>query len=146
MLQQLFATDGSWAGLVLRLTAAFIMFPHGAQHFLGWFGGYGFKGTMDWMTGTVGLPKVVAFTAIMIEFFGPLLLVAGIGTRFIAMAMIALLIGIIISWHLPYGFFMDWVNTLNGEGYEYHLLFIGALVALALVGGGRFSVDQLLAR
>ncbi len=145
MIQQLLATDGNWAGLVLRLTAAFIMFPHGAQHFLGWYGGYGYKGTMGWLTGTVGLPQPVAFTVIMIEFFGPLLLLAGIGTRFVAVAMIGLMIGIILSWHVSYGFFMDWENTLNGEGYEYHLLFIGLLIALALTGGGKYSVDGLLA-
>lgn len=41
---------------------------------------------------------------------------------------------------------MDWVNTLNGEGYEYHLLFIGVCIALVLVGGGRYSVDAVVVR
>lgn len=144
MLQQLLATDNTLTGLVLRLTAALILFPHGAQHFLGWFGGYGYQGTMGWLTGTVGLPWVVAFAVIVLEFFGPFLLIAGIGTRFVAVALIGLMIGIIVTSHWSNGFFMDWVNTLNGEGYEYHLLFIGVCIALALVGGGRYSVDQLL--
>lgn len=146
MLQQILSTDSGLTGLVLRLTAGLIMFPHGAQHFLGWFGGYGFNGTMGWLTRSVGLPWVVAFGVIILEFFGSILLVAGVGTRVLAVAMIGLMIGIIATSHWSNGFFMDWVNTLNGEGYEYHLLFIGALVALALVGGGRYSVDQLLAR
>jgi putative oxidoreductase len=145
MLQQLLSTDGSWAGLLLRLTAGLIMFPHGAQHFLGWFGGYGYKGTMGWLQGTHGLPWFVSFTIIMLEFFGSILLVAGIGTRFLAVAMIGLMIGIIATSHWSNGFFMDWVDTLQGEGYEYHLLFIGILLALVLVGGGRYSVDSLLA-
>jgi putative oxidoreductase len=46
---------------------------------------------------------------------------------------------------IPNGFFMGWVNTLNGEGYEYHLLFIGVCIALLFVGGGKYSVDGLLA-
>lgn len=145
MLQQLLSTESTLTGLVLRLTAGLIMFPHGAQHFLGWFGGYGYAGTMGWLTGTIGLPRVVGFTVIMLEFFGPFLLIAGIGTRLVAVAMIGLMIGIIATSHWSNGFFMDWVNTLNGEGYEYHLLFIGVCVALALVGGGRYSVDGLLA-
>ena len=45
-----------------------VMFPHGAQKVLGWFGGYGFGGTYDWMTNTVGVPGV--FAAIAIEHLG----------------------------------------------------------------------------
>ena len=42
----LFSTDPSLIQLVLRWTLAVVMFPHGAQKALGWFGGHGFKGTM----------------------------------------------------------------------------------------------------
>ena len=47
MLAWLFQTDGTLVPLLLRrLTLAVVIFPHGAQKLLGWFGGYGFKGTM----------------------------------------------------------------------------------------------------
>jgi uncharacterized membrane protein YphA (DoxX/SURF4 family) len=44
----LLSTDASVIQLVLRWTLAIVMFPHGAQKVLGWFGGYGFKGTMGY--------------------------------------------------------------------------------------------------
>ena len=46
----LFKTDDSWAGLVLRVTLGVVMLPHGAQKLLGWFGGYGFTGTLGFFT------------------------------------------------------------------------------------------------
>ena len=44
-----------------------ILFPHGAQHVLGWFGGYGFQGTLGWMTGTLGFPAPLAALALVTE-------------------------------------------------------------------------------
>ena len=47
----LFQTDGSIAALILRMTLAVVIFPHGAQKVLGWFGGHGFSGTMKYFVG-----------------------------------------------------------------------------------------------
>ena len=44
-------TSGLAMPLILRLTLALVFFPHGAQKVLGWFGGYGFTGTMGFFTG-----------------------------------------------------------------------------------------------
>jgi hypothetical protein len=44
------------APFVARLTLAVVLAPHGAQHMLGWLGGYGFRGTFAWMTGTLCFP------------------------------------------------------------------------------------------
>jgi putative oxidoreductase len=63
----LLQTDSGVAGLVLRITLAVVMFPHGAQKALGWFGGHGFKGTMKYFTSS-GIPTVFAFLAIAAEF------------------------------------------------------------------------------
>ena len=49
-MRQLFQTDDSWTGLILRLTLGLVMFPHGAQKLLGWYGGFGFTGTMGFFT------------------------------------------------------------------------------------------------
>ena len=43
MIDWLVATNGGIVPLILRLTLAVVMFPHGAQKTLGWFGGYGFR-------------------------------------------------------------------------------------------------------
>ena len=93
MLHQLLQTNADWAGLILRLVLALVIFPHGAQKVLGWFGGYGYTGTMQFFTKQVGLPAPVAFTAIAAEFAGPIALVVGFGTRLAALLIAAVMIG-----------------------------------------------------
>ncbi|HVG01783.1 MAG TPA: DoxX family protein, partial [Nitrospira sp.] len=83
-----FATDESWSGLILRLTLGLVMFPHSAQKMLGWFGGFGFDGTMGFFTQKMGLPWIIAFLVIIGEFFGSLGLLAGVLTRFTAASFI----------------------------------------------------------
>lgn len=138
----LFASGSDWTGLILRLFLGLIIFPHGAQKLLGWFGGYGFSGTMNFFTGTVQLPWLIGFLVIVIEFFGSLFLVAGLGSRIWAVMMIVLMLGIIFSSHIQYGFFMNWSGSQAGEGYEFHLLVIGICIAVILNGSGRLSLDR----
>ncbi len=61
----LFKTDNVWSSLVLRLTLGLVMFPHGAQKLLGWYGGAGFDGTMGFFTQKMGLPWIVGFLVII---------------------------------------------------------------------------------
>ena len=142
MKQKIFLTNNDWTGFILRLTVGAIIFPHGAQKMLGWFGGYGFTGTMNYFTGTVHLPWTIAFLVIIIEFFGSLFLLAGVASRIWAVLLIALMIGIIFTSHIENGFFLNWYGTNKGEGYEYHLLVIGLSIATLLNGSGKFSVDK----
>ncbi len=138
----IFKTKNDWAGFALRLTLGIILFPHGAQKLLGWFGGYGYTGTMGYFTDSVGLPWIVGLAIILLEFFGSLLLIAGLGTRVWALGTIGLMTGIILTAHLSNGFFMDWDGVMQGEGYEFHLLYIGGAIALLLNGSGKFSLDN----
>ena len=148
MVNGLLHTQADWAGLILRLVLALVIFPHGAQKALGWFGGYGYAGTMQFFTKTVGLPTPVAFLGIMAEFVGPIALVAGFGTRLAALLIAAVMIGAILKVHRGTGFFMNWSgqHKAGQEGYEYHLLVIAIAAALLVIGGGTFSIDGLLAR
>ncbi len=141
----LFGTGSHWSGTLLRLTLALVMFPHGAQKALGWFGGYGFDGTMGFLTGTVGLPWLVAVLVIAIEFLGPIALALGALTRLAAVGMIAVMVGAVATVHVGNGFSMNWTGAQAGEGFEYHLLVIGMSLALLVAGGGRLSVDGMLA-
>lgn len=130
------------AATVARLTLAIILFPHGAQKLLGWYGGYGFDGTMQFFTEVKNIPWLIGFAVILVEFFAPFFLVAGIGTRIWALLIIANMVGIIFSSHTQYGFFINWSGTQAGEGFEYHLLFIGLALISLIAGGGRLSVDS----
>lgn len=140
-----FKTDDSWTGLILRVVLGGVIFAHGAQKLLGWFGGNGFDGTMGFFTQKMGLPWLVAFLVIIGEFLGSLGLMAGLLTRFTAVSFVVIMLGA-ISVHVPHGFFMNWFGQQAGEGFEYHLLVIGMSLALLVAGGGKWSLDGLIAR
>jgi len=143
MKNKLFNTTDSWTMIILRVILGLVILPHGAQKLLGWFGGYGFTGTMNFFTGTVGLPWIIGFLVIIIEFFGSILLIAGIGTRIIAALYIVLAIGIAVSSHIQNGFFINWGGSQAGEGFEYFILWIALSIALLINGGGKYSADKL---
>jgi len=144
-MKALFQTDDGLAGFILRVTLGLVMLPHGAQKLLGWFGGFGFDGTMGSFTQKMGLPWIIAFLIIIGESFGSLGLLAGFLTRFAAASLAVIMLGAITMVHLPHGFFMNWFGQQQGEGYEYHLLVIGIAAALLITGGGRWSVDRVVA-
>jgi putative oxidoreductase len=144
-MKAMFQTDDAWTGLVLRVTLGLVMFPHGAQKLLGWYGGFGFSGTMNFFTETMHLPWIVAFLIIMGESFGSIGLILGLLTRFTAASYAVIMLGAVSLVHWPHGFFMNWFGKQQGEGYEYHLLVIGIAAALMITGAGRWSVDQQIA-
>ena len=147
LVQGVLRTDADPAMLLLRVAVAVILFPHGAQHLLGWFGGYGFSGTHQWMTATLGFPSSLAALAILVEFFAPFALIVGVGGRIAALGVAGLMVGA-ASTHLEHGFFMNWFGTLpaGAEGYEYHLLVLAIALAIILRGSGVWSVDRVLSR
>lgn len=144
MNQGLIKTNNSLAAFLIRLGLAIVIFPHGAQKVLGWFGGAGFQGTLEGMTAGAGLPLIIVILVMLIEFIGPILLLIGLFTRYTAFCMFALFVGIIFFAHIEQGFFMNWGGQNPGEGYEYHLLVLAMSLALVSAGGGRWSVDRAL--
>src|SRR5271170_8266604 len=142
-MKKLMATSNDVAFTILRLVLGVVFFAHGAQKMLGWFGGFGFHGTMGSFTG-MGMPAAVAFLVICTEFFGGLGLIVGLLTRIAALGIGVEMIGAIFMVHLPNGFFMNWFGNQKGEGVEYHLLAIAIAAALLLRGAGAFSLDRVL--
>jgi putative oxidoreductase len=119
-----------------------VMFPHGAQKLLGWFGGYGFEGTMGFFTQQLGLPAPLALLVILAESIGALLLIAGLGTRLAAFGISAVMLGAVVTTHASNGFFMNWFGNQPGEGFEFHLLALALAVPLVIAGGGRYALDS----
>lgn len=142
MKNRIFNTTNNWTGFITRLTIGLIMFPHGAQKTLGWFGGPGFSGEMHFFTQNLQLPWLVALLVIVIEFVGAICLILGLASRLWSVAMILLFIGIILMAHADHGFFMNWFGTQKGEGYEYHLLVIGLCLSTLVSGSGKYSLDR----
>ena len=146
MFRKLVATDSDYATTILRLVLGVIFFAHGAQKMLGWFGGYGFSGTMAYFTGPAHIPAVFAFLAIAAEFFGGLGLLFGFLTRIAAFGISVNMLVAIATVHSAAGFFMNWTGTQKGEGFEYHLLVLAMTAFLMIRGGGAFSLDRAITR
>ena len=144
LFQFLLQTDSGTVGLILRITLTVVMFPHGAQKVLGWFGGHGFKATMKSFTNS-GIPALLALLAIAAEFFGPLGLAFGFLTRIAAFGIACVMLVAIVAVHWSHGFFMNWYGNQKAEGFEYHLLVLGIAIALIIVGAGDWSLDSALA-
>lgn len=146
MLSKILTTRDDFSVMILRLFLGGVMFPHGAQKLLGWFGGHGFTGTMQFFTHTMGIPYVFALMAVLAESVGSLGLIAGFFTRICAFGIGVNMVVAVLMVHVKNGFFMNWFGTKTGEGCEYHLLVIGMALALILAGGGRWSLDSLISR
>lgn len=130
---------GDIALLVLRLTLAVVMWPHGAQKALGLFDGPGIGGTVPMLGQQLGLPAVIVYLVIAVEFLGPIALVLGVLTRLAAlgigidMAVAATLV------HARNGFFMNFSGKQAGEGVEFFVLIVGIAAALVIAGSGRIA-------
>ena len=142
----LFETGNHWTGLIARVSLGLLILPHGLQKTFGWFGGFGFRGTMQYFTDYIHIPWLLGAFVIFAELIGSLLLVAGITTRIWALVMIAIMTGAVVTEHRANGFFMDWNGQFRGEGYEYHLAIIVISLVVMLNGGGKYAADQLLYR
>jgi putative oxidoreductase len=137
-------TSGSVGPLVLRVLLAVVMFPHGAQKVLGWFGGAGFTSVMQTFTDKMGIPAAFAVLAILTEFLGPIALFFGFLTRIAALAIGFDMLVAAILVHVHFGFFMNWSGKLKGEGIEYDLLLWAIALALIIQGAGALSLDRVI--
>ena len=143
IIDRLIATNRDPVTAVLRVTLGIVMLPHAAQKAFGWFGGGGLDGTMQFMTGALGMPAALAAIAILAEVAGAVGLITGLLSRAAALGIAAVMVGATVTVHLSNGFFMNWSGTAAGEGFEYHLLAIALAVAVMVRGGGAASLDGL---
>jgi len=145
MIKKLLQTDDDLMVLILRLMLGVVIFPHGMQKLFGWFGGYGFVGTMGFFTGKLGIPAFFAVLAIIAESFGSVGLITGLFTRIAAFGVTVTIAVAAFMLHMQNGFFMNWFGNQKGEGFEYHLLFVVIGIAILFRGGGKWSADRVIA-
>ena len=143
--QSLIATTNDVGPTILRLMLALVIFPHGAQKALGWFGGYGMSGTLGFF-GSMGIPVVFGLLAIAAEFLGAIGLAVGLLSRVAAFGIASTMAVAILTVHVHNGFFMNWAGTAKGEGFEYHLLVLAMTLVIMVKGGGKASLDRALTR
>jgi putative oxidoreductase len=144
MFRKIINTSDDFTLTALRLVLGIVFFAHGAQKTLGWFGGYGYKGTMGFFTTQMRIPAPLAFLAIAAEFLGGLGLIVGLLGRIAAFGIITNMVVAIVMVHGQFGLFMNWAGSQKGEGFEYHLLAIALGLVILIKGSGAFSVDRVL--
>lgn len=145
-LTRLLATTDDIGPTIVRLALGLVMLPHGAQKMLGWFGGYGWTGTLGYFSSALHIPVVLGVLAILAEFAGSLGLLSGFFTRIAAFGILANMVVAALMVHLPNGFFMNWYGNQAGEGFEYHILAGTMALYLVIRGGGKASVDGVISR
>ena len=146
MFRKLINTTDDQAVTILRLVLGVVFFAHGAQKTLGWFGGYGFSGTMGFFTQQAHIPAPLAFLAICAEFLGGIGLILGLLGRVAAFGIACNMIVAVTMVHWRFGLFANWYGNQKGEGIEYHLLAIAAALAIMIKGSGAFSIDRALSK
>jgi len=144
MFKRFFQTSASSVGLILRLTLGLIMLPHGLQMVFGWFGGSGLSQTVTMFTQYEHIPLILAVIGALTPLVASIVLILGLCGRLMAILIGIFLAVAMLTVHLPVGFFMNWTGQLPGEGYEFHLLGIGIVLALIITGSGRYSLDRHL--
>jgi putative oxidoreductase len=145
IVKKLLATSNDSVLTLMRLILGIIFFAHGAQKALGWFGGFGFSGTMNAFTNMMHIPAPFAFLAIMAEFLGGIGLILGLLARVAAFGIAVNMIVAVLMVHHNFGLFMNWYGNQKGEGWEYHALAVALAIAIVVRGAGAFSIDGALA-
>ncbi len=144
MLKKLMRTSDDAGALLARVFLGAVFFAHGAQLTLGWFGGQPLWTTVETFA-RMGMPKPVAALVCLAQFLGALGLIVGLLGRVAAFGIAAVMVGAIAMVHWPFGFFMNWLGQMKGEGYEYHLLAIALALIVMVKGSGRWSLDRAIA-
>jgi putative oxidoreductase len=121
----------SLAALLLRLCLGGLFLAHAALKILV----FTPAGTAQFFSG-LGLPGWLAYATITVEVLGGIALILGVWTRFVALALVPILLGAIVTVHGAAGFFF---SNANG-GWEFPAVWIVALIALALIGDGAFAL------
>jgi putative oxidoreductase len=121
--------------LILRIGLGSIMFLHGSQKALGWFGGPGMQGFLGWM-GSMGVPAPLAWLAMLAEFAGGLAVIFGLMARLAAFGFACNMLVAIFMVHWKIGFF----SGQAGSGWEWPWALLTSSLALMLVGPGQFAI------
>jgi putative oxidoreductase len=124
-----------YAAFVLRLALGAMFIAHSLilKHFT-----FTLPGTAQFFE-ALGLPAALAYLTFWAELLGGIALLAGVGTRWVAIGLVPVLIG--ATWvHAGNG----WVFSAPNGGWEYPVFLIVASFVQALLGDGRFALANLL--
>ena len=123
--------------LLLRFMIGIILFVAGAGKVLGWFGGMGLETTVNIFTSKMHIPAFLAYLSCFTEFIGGFLLVVGLLTRPVAIAVfINMLVATIMM--APHGFLK------GGAAYPFTLMIFSLVILFS--GPMVYSLDTWIFR
>jgi len=141
-LQKVLQGSSQQADLIIRVGLGLVFFAHGAQKLLGWFGGYGWAGTVQFFNTALGIPTSLAGLAILIEFFAGIAIILGLFTRPAALGLAVVSLFAALKVHLANGFFLDQKGP--ADGIEYVFILFTLSLYLLVKGSGSISLDKVL--
>ena len=119
--------------LILRITLGVLILLHGIAKLKGGVGG------IEGMLAAQGLPRALAYGAYLGEVLGPLLLIAGFHAR---VGALLIAVNMLFAFGLAHMGELGQLNNQGGWALELQGMFLGTAIALALIGPGRYSINQ----
>lgn len=144
MIRKLLNPSMDRADLILRIALGIVFFAHGSQKLFGWFGGFGWAGTLGYFQQAMGIPPFLAGISFLAEFVGGVLILLGLLTRPAALAIAVTMLVAGLKVGLPNGFFLD--STGPKDGVEFVFVLFLLAVYFVIKGSGRISLDFLLSK
>jgi putative oxidoreductase len=123
-----------YAILVLRVGLGLLFLAHGLLKVLV----FTLPGTAQFFE-SLGLPGFMAAPVAIAEILGGLMLMAGLYTRWVALALFPILVVATFRAHGGNG----WVFSNEGGGWEFPALFAGATAVLFLLGDGAYAIGAI---
>jgi putative oxidoreductase len=130
------ARTAPYAAFVLRVTLGTMFIAHALLKYAV----FTLPGTVQFFQ-SLGLPGPLAYVVFWVELIGGALILAGIGTRWVAAALVPILLGSLWA-HAGNG----WVFSAQGGGWEYPAFLAATAIAQALLGDGKFALSGLFGR
>jgi putative oxidoreductase len=125
------STSTAYGAFVLRITLGVAFIAHALLKLLV----FTLPGTAQFF-GSIGLPPFLGYVVFAAELIGGVLLVLGVATRYVAAAVVPIMLG--ATWaHFGNG----WLFTSKDGGWEYPAFWTAATIAQVLLGDGAFALD-----
>lgn len=119
------------ATAILRISLGIMFVAHSVvlKYFI-----YTLEGTAGYFE-SIGLPGFFAYIVFVMEAVGGVLLILGVASRWVALALLPILIGAVWA-HAGFG----WVFSNQNGGWEYPLYLVVLSIVQALLGDGAFAL------
>jgi putative oxidoreductase len=124
-----------YAALLLRVALGVLFLAHGLLKLLV----HKPAGTAAYFR-SLGLPSFVGYLTMAAEIGGGTLLILGIATSLVALALVPLIVGTIVLVHGSKG----WMFTNEGGGWEFPAFWTVTLIVQAMLGSGAYSLGHVL--